>query len=131
MSRDEQPEPDGIDKQAEDVAAWNLAIIEALADGVHPMTADDLGETSILHDPKVRRALAAARDALAREGRRDARRASLPKKAGQPWSAEEDAVLVERFENGTGFGELATRHGRTEGAIRSRLTKLGKLLPGH
>ena len=125
MSCDQLPNPE----PQEDVAAWNLAIIEALADGVHPMTAEDLVETSIFRDPKVRRALQAAKEAMERQGRREARRATLPGKAGQSWNAEEDALLAERFDGGMGFAELAKRHGRTEGAIRSRLTKLGKLAP--
>ena len=113
------------------MAAWNLAIVEALADGVHPMTGDELDEASIFKDPKVRRALSAAKEAMEKQGRRDARRISLPKQAGQSWSEEEDAELAGCFEGGAGFAELAGKHGRTEGAIRSRLTKLGKLIPEH
>ncbi len=115
----------------EDVAAWNLAIVESLADGVHPMTGDELDEASIFKDPKVRRALSAAKEAMEKQGRREARRTSLPKKAGNPWSEEEDAELVATYEGGAGFAELAKLHGRTGGAIRSRLTKLGKLIPEH
>lgn len=118
-------------RSGEDVLTWNLAIIEALADGVHPMTGEDLEGASIFNDEIVRRALNAARAAMQKEGKREARRASLPKKAGRPWSEEEDSVLVERFEAGMGFAELANLHGRTDGAIRSRLTKLGKLIPEH
>ena len=95
------------------------------------MTGDELDEASIFKDPKVRRALSAAKEAMEKQGRREARRTSLPKKAGQSWSEEEDAELVGRFEGGAGFAELAGKHGRTEGAIRSRLTKLGKLIPEH
>ncbi len=126
MSHEHQPNPA---RSEEDVSTWNLAIVESLADGIHPMTGEDLDEASIFKDEKVRRALNAAREAMQKEGNREARRASLPKKAGRPWSEEEDAVLVERFEGGMGFAELAKEHGRTDGAIRSRLTKLGKLIP--
>jgi hypothetical protein len=123
--------PTNPEEPQEDVTAWNLAIVEALADGVHPMTGDELDEASIFKDPKVRRALSAAKEAMEKQGRRESRRTSLPKKAGQPWSEEEDAELVGSFEGGVGFTELAREHGRTDGAIRSRLTKLGKLIPEH
>jgi DNA invertase Pin-like site-specific DNA recombinase len=131
MSREHRLNPARSEKEQEDVKAWNLAIVESLADGIHPMTGDDLDEASIFNDEKVRRALNAAREAMQKEGKRETRRASLPKKAGNPWSEEEDAVLVERFEGGMGFAELGREHGRTDGAIRSRLTKLGKLIPEH
>lgn len=123
--------PTNPEEQQEDVSAWNLAIVESLADGVHPMTGDELDEASIFKDPKVRRALSAAKEAMEKQGRLEIRRTSLPKKAGQPWSEEEDAELVGRFEDGAGFAELAREHGRTAGAVRSRLTKLGKLIPEH
>lgn len=123
--------PSNSEEPQEDVAAWNLAIVESLADGVHPMTGDELDEASIFNDPKIRRALFAAKEAMEKQGRREARRISLPKKAGQSWSEEEDAELVGCFEGGVGFAELARKHGRTDGAIRSRLTKLGKLIPEH
>lgn len=46
-----------------------------------------------------------------------------------PWDAEEDQSLVADFESGTPIKDLAQTHQRTEGAIRSRLMKLGKLAP--
>jgi hypothetical protein len=49
--------------------------------------------------------------------------------AGKPWDGEEDESLVADFESGTAIAELAQMHQRTEGAIRSRLLKLGKLVP--
>jgi len=49
--------------------------------------------------------------------------------AGKPWDAEEDESLVADFESGTSIAELAQMHERTEGAIRSRLMRLGKLVP--
>jgi hypothetical protein len=46
---------------------------------------------------------------------------------GKPWSkAEEDKLLLD-FESGLSIGELAKNHGRTKGAITSRLARLEEL----
>lgn len=44
---------------------------------------------------------------------------------GTKWTDEEDNKLIEEFKNGKSVTELASIHGRTRGAIRSRLRKLG------
>ena len=115
--------------QEDDTITRHLAILEALADGVHPLTGEELPDESLYQNAKVLRALLAAMEALKKDSAREARKAVLPAKAGNPWSDEEDQILVERFEGGMSFAELAKEHGRTEGAIKSRLTKLGKLMP--
>jgi hypothetical protein len=45
--------------------------------------------------------------------------------AWQPWTTEEDERLRTRFENGLSVSALARELGRTDGAIRSRLARLG------
>jgi hypothetical protein len=42
-------------------------------------------------------------------------------RAGSPWSAEEDCQLVDGLRSGATIGTLADRHGRTPGALASRL----------
>jgi hypothetical protein len=49
--------------------------------------------------------------------------------AGKPWTAAEEAELVEDFEAGVKISELAAKHGRTEQAIHGRLYRLGKMPP--
>ena len=133
MARDYQLNPPEGREQTStpenDEMTWNLAIVEALAEGVHPLTGEELDKGSVFTDERVQRALTAAKEALEKQREREARRATLPGKAGNPWSDEEDQVLVERFEGGMTFAELSKEHGRTAGAIKSRLTKLGKLMP--
>ena len=46
----------------------------------------------------------------------------------QPWSAAEDQRLKTEFEQGAPIAELAESHSRNEGAVRSRLKRLG-LMP--
>ena len=48
-------------------------------------------------------------------------------RAGQPWSDEEIADVAAAFRSGTSVTEIAARHKRTTGAIRSRLEKLDVL----
>ena len=48
-----------------------------------------------------------------------------PAKAYQRWTEDEEKKLREGFKNGRTFKQLAKEHGRTRGAIRSRLVKLG------
>jgi hypothetical protein len=45
--------------------------------------------------------------------------------AGRPWSSEEDALLTEAFKQKTPLAELVRQHGRTKGALASRLVRLG------
>ncbi len=107
----------------------HLAILEALADGVDPFTGEDLPEGDLIQDPRVREAMTAGMKAVEKEVTRLERRKKLPGKTGQPWTAEEDARLVAEFDAGRDIAELAVEHGRTSGAITSRLTKLGKMMP--
>ncbi len=45
--------------------------------------------------------------------------------AGRPWSIESDAELQNRWKNGEKIKDLATHFQRSDGAIRSRLSRLG------
>ena len=44
---------------------------------------------------------------------------------GLRWTEEEDARVIEEFKAGMKMSEIAQRHGRTNGAIRSRLQMHG------
>lgn len=66
---------------------------------------------------------------LDRQQERDRRGRFLPENAGKPWDDEEQQRLCRDFDAGTSLRELAARHKRTEGSIRSRLEKLGKIQP--
>ncbi len=105
----------------------SLSILRALADGKHPLTGETLPEESCYQSAKVLRALLAGIEALEKAEQKKSR--VLPGSAGKPWDAEEDESLVADFEGGTTIASLAQTHERTEGAIRSRLMRLGKLVP--
>jgi hypothetical protein len=100
-----------------------LPILQALADGKIPGTAGTEPDGALAR-PEVIRALYAAIDALQeRESR--ATRGPEGVSAGRTWPPSEDARLRSSFAEGKSVSELAAAHGRTPGAIRSRLVRLG------
>jgi hypothetical protein len=107
-----------------------LRIIQSLADGVDPHTGEVFPEDSPYQHPQVLRALFVAVTALERlqESQRRAKR--LPDNAGKPWNDADDKALSDDFDAGLTTAQLAQKHQRTEGAIRARLEKLGKVPPG-
>ncbi|MBK6637275.1 MAG: hypothetical protein IPH08_16790 [Rhodocyclaceae bacterium] len=102
-------------------------IIDALANGIDPETGEILLSQSTFNSPQVIRALFVAASALERAARRADRDNSLPNNAGRSWSEEEDKQLLVIFDSGTPVKEIAARHGRTLGAITSRLVRLGRI----
>lgn len=51
-----------------------------------------------------------------------------PANVGAAWNEEEDKRLAEEFRSGMKVAEIAREHGRTSGAIRSRLKKQGLVI---
>ena len=45
--------------------------------------------------------------------------------AGKPWNDIEDSKLSDEFASKMSISDIASEHGRTRGAIESRLEKLG------
>ncbi len=106
-----------------------LPIVKALADGVNPVTGEAYPETSPYAEPRALRALFTAVDLMQREVEKERRRERLPANFGKPWSEGEDKAIATAFEEGVGLADMARRHARTQGSIRLRLEKLGKLPP--
>lgn len=104
-----------------------LDIIQALSDGLNPFLNDALPSESICHNTAVNEALQLAIEGLQSKLKSEARHASLPTKAGEPWTDEEAQQVVAAYESGQTMAEIAKEHQRTKGAIQSRLEKLGKL----
>ena len=102
-------------------------IIEALANGINPETGEILPTQSNFNSPQVIRALFAATKALERAVKRAERNATLPSNAGRSWSEIEDKELLASFDAGAPVKKIAAKHGRTLGAIASRLVRLGRI----
>lgn len=52
---------------------------------------------------------------------------ATPINAGAKWTPQEETSLLQAFDDGMSIQELSKKHGRSEGGIRSRLVKLGRL----
>jgi hypothetical protein len=107
------------------------AILDTLAQGIHPVTGEVMPEDSPYNAPPVIRALFAVSQAL--EGvsaAPPARKRDLPPNTGKPWSADDDEALRAGFAAGTPTKDLAAALGRTRWAIESRLVKLGEMTLG-
>jgi hypothetical protein len=102
-------------------------IIEALANGINPETGEILPAQSNFNSPQVIRALFVATKALERVVKLAERNGSLPIYAGRSWSDVEENELLVSFDAGAPVKEIATKHGRTLGAITSRLFRLGRI----
>ena len=94
-----------------------LAILDALVEGAHPFTGVALDGPAWLLDPRCREALSQAHAALEASAR--------PPRKGQPWSHHEDQELLDAHQHGHPIAHIARHHGRTTGAIRSRLVRMG------
>ncbi len=102
-------------------------IIEALANGIDPVTGEILTAQSTLNNSQVIRALFVATQARGKESKRSERISTLPNNAGRPWSEVEDQQLLTAFDSGTQVKDLAAKHDRTQGAIAARLVRLGRI----
>ena len=108
-------------------ASEALGIVRALASGVDPVTGDAFPAESAYQRAQIVRALYEAASALERSARFERKRAQLPPKTGVAWTGEEDRRLLAAFDGGRALGEVAAEHERTQGAIRARLVKYGRL----
>ncbi|HEY6926890.1 MAG TPA: hypothetical protein VI653_25615 [Steroidobacteraceae bacterium] len=102
-------------------------ILQALVQGVDPMTGEELPSGTIIQHADVLRALLAGVTALELSEARSQRRAQLPGNVGRSWTKDEEATLVAAFRSGEPLPDIAARHGRTLRAIEARLERLGLL----
>lgn len=104
-----------------------IDILKLLANGVHPVTGEQLDKAHVVNEPDVIRALNTAIEVLVSEEKRIQRQRDLPKRVGKPWSEQEDQALIKAFDSGISLSDLVDKHQRTRGAIRTRLVRLGKI----
>ena len=109
-----------------DGGGWKAArIIQALAGGTDPYTSGPLPGDSPLSHPDTVKALRAA--AALRSGPPRKKPRELPPQAGKAWDTAEEEILVREFEGCETMAAIARAHGRTPGAIKVRLIRLGKI----
>ena len=95
-------------------------IIHALAEGVDPTTGEVLPTESVYNSPDVIRALFILLQYVDKEAVKDPVR-----NAGKPWTVAEDDKLRDEFFSKIKISDIAKEHGRSYGAIESRLDHLG------
>lgn len=106
-----------------------VEILQALIQGLDPVSGEVLADESVLHNVEVLRALLTAVAALGQSAARAQRRAQLPDNVGRPWSETEQAQLAAAFKAGETPAVLAGKHRRTLRAIEARLERMGLLSP--
>lgn len=128
-----------------------IQILQRLVDGFDPHTGEELPINNPIRHLKTARALRLALKAmqgvdimspvqleLAEENAADAtvaivrsitsnRKKILPARVGEAWTKHEDEELAEQYDSGMAIEDMAEKHGRTHGAIRSRLLRLGRM----
>ena len=95
-------------------------IVHVLADGVDPTTGEVLPADSVYNSPEVIRALFTLLEYVNKDVVKDPLR-----NAGKPWTDAEDEKLRDEFLSKLKITDIATEHGRSCGAIESRLDHLG------
>lgn len=95
-------------------------IVRILADGINPITGEILPEDSVYNSPEVIRALFALLEVT-----NISQETFLTRNAGKPWTDIEDDKLREEFTAKVKISDIAKAHGRSYGAIESRLEKMG------
>lgn len=98
-------------------------IIEALANGVDPITGEVFSKNHSFNDPDIIRALFVATEELKKAEKRSNRK--QPENAGKPWNEELDNELKSMFLAGKSKKEICDHFARTSGAIAARLVRLG------
>jgi hypothetical protein len=104
-------------------------ILQALVQGIDPVTGEELAPGTVLQHADVLRALLAGVGALEQMAARAQRRAQLPGNVGRAWTSEEEQALVVELQRGDTIAAIAALHGRTLRAIEARLERLGLLTP--
>jgi ribosomal protein L9 len=102
----------------------NIEILEALANGVDPISGEVFPADSPYQQTEIIRVLFNAINELKKGNNKTTKTDSKKENQGNKWLDTEEEKLKENFNKGYKISELATMHGRTYGAIRSRLVKL-------
>ncbi len=101
--------------------AHAIEYLTTLADGIDPATSEILPEGHICNRGDTVRALYAVLQSVGKKKDR-----KLPSNAGQLWTQEEEQCLLTGYHAGQSISKLATAHGRSRGAIESRLQRRGQ-----
>ena len=96
-------------------------------EGADPLTGEVLSNESVYNKPDVIRALYTVLEVTTpkTEVPKPAQTRAPKRNAGKPWTELEDDKLRDEFAEKMQISDIAKEHGRTYGAIESRLEHLG------
>lgn len=100
-------------------------ILEALSDGMDPITGKVLPDSDSCNKVDVVRALHTVLKYLDQPPEKIKR--SQPENAGKPWSKDDEEILCRMFDTGCTSKEIGNHFQRSKGAIAARLVRLGKI----
>lgn len=115
-----------------------IQTLEALADGIDPLTGEFLQKEAPYNDPIVIRSLFTVLESIKAikprrktpaERQQDNMKNGRPKNAGLPWTDELRADVAAKFQKGKSVDNLAEYFERTKGAITSELIRQGLMEP--
>lgn len=99
-----------------------VEIIQALANGIDPISGQTFADESPLQNAEVTRALFLAAKELKNS---NPKKGPLNNKA--KWTTAEENQLITLFREGMKLKDLAKKHDRSKGAVKARLQKLGEI----
>lgn len=101
-------------------------MIQALAEGINPITGEILPQSDVCNQVEVVRAFYTILQHLNTENQKEETKteSTRPANSGKPWTTEEDELLIQEFYSKKSFSEMAKKHQRTSNAIKARLERL-------
>ena len=96
-------------------------LLRSLADGIDPTTGECLPNQSPYNSPEIIRALFTLLEVTQPKS---TEKPAQNRNAGKPWTEIEDEKLRDEFAAGLKISAIAREHGRSRGAIESRLERL-------
>lgn len=97
-------------------------LLTILADGINPITGELLPDEDSCNQVEIVRALHSVIIEL--DNKHKTQQKTDRKNAGKPWTEEEEKRLIDEYHEGLKVKDMAKSHGRSNGAITSRLVKL-------
>ena len=103
-----------------------LKTLNELVKGVNPEP-DSIWSSTYYPSAQIKKVLLGAISAIDQESESYFLKQSLYSNAGKTWRADEDLKVAEEFDAGIDIAQIAIKHGRTPGGIKSRLALLVKI----
>lgn len=102
-----------------------IELLSTVAQGVNPFTGEVIPENCICNQVEIVRALYCILNEVKKSSKN--KQKSQLENAGKPWTQEDDAILSQMFDHNYTPASIEEYFKRSQGAIASRLVRLGKI----